>query len=71
MQANLDAARTNAFYVVNTVHDISFVYGFTERTFNFQNNNFGNGGAGNDRVTISVQDSAGRDNGAQFFNRHE
>ena len=66
VQANLDAARTNAFYVVNTVHDISFVYGFTERTFNFQNNNFGNGGAGNDRVTISVQDSAGRDNGTHF-----
>lgn len=27
---NLDAARTNAFYVVNTVHDISYRYGFTE-----------------------------------------
>ena len=57
VQANLDAARTNAFHVVNTVHDILFVYGFTERTFNFQINNFGNGGAGNDRVTILVQDS--------------
>ncbi|KAK7687007.1 hypothetical protein QCA50_009506 [Cerrena zonata] len=62
VQANLDAARTNAFYLVNTVHDISYKYGFTEASFNFQNNNFGKGGSGNDRVTISVQDSAGRDN---------
>ncbi|TCD65836.1 hypothetical protein EIP91_002141 [Steccherinum ochraceum] len=61
-QANLDAARTNAFYIVNTVHDISFKYGFTESTFNFQNNNFGNGGKANDRVTISVQDKNGVDN---------
>ncbi|KAJ8481442.1 hypothetical protein ONZ51_g5966 [Trametes cubensis] len=62
VQVNIDAARTNAFYVVNTVHDISYVYGFTEAGFNFQNNNFGKGGAGNDRVTISVQDSNGIDN---------
>lgn len=60
---NIDAARTNAFYIVNTVHDISYVYGFTEAAFNFQNNNFDNGGKGNDRVTVSVQDSAGLDNG--------
>lgn len=64
-QANVDAARTNAFYVVNTVHDISYKYGFTEATFNFQNNNFNKGGKANDRVTISVQDRSGMDN-AQF-----
>lgn len=63
---NVDAARTNAFYIVNTVHDISFVYGFTETTFNFQQNNFGHGAQGNDRVTISVQDTAGRDNGGSM-----
>ncbi|KAF5351188.1 hypothetical protein D9756_008180 [Leucocoprinus leucothites] len=62
VQANLDAARTNAFYLVNTVHDFTYRYGFTERTFNFQQNNFGNGGAQNDRVTVSVQDSAGLNN---------
>ncbi|KAH9477345.1 Extracellular metalloproteinase MEP [Psilocybe cubensis] len=61
-QANLDAARTNAFYVVNTVHDVTYRYGFTEAAFNFQTNNNGKGGKGNDRVTISVQDSAGTDN---------
>ena len=59
---NVDAARVNTFYVVNTVHDIFYRYGFTEQAFNFQNNNFGKGGRGNDRVTISVQDSAGRNN---------
>ncbi|EJC99667.1 uncharacterized protein FOMMEDRAFT_127852 [Fomitiporia mediterranea MF3/22] len=59
---NLDSARTNAFYVSNNVHDITYRYGFTESAFNFQNDNFGKGGAGNDRVTISVQDSAGTNN---------
>ncbi|KAL0957837.1 hypothetical protein HGRIS_000022 [Hohenbuehelia grisea] len=61
-QSNLDAARTNAFFVVNTVHDIAYRYGFTEAAFNFQNNNFNKGGKGNDRVTISVQSSAGTNN---------
>ncbi|KAL0948150.1 hypothetical protein HGRIS_010766 [Hohenbuehelia grisea] len=61
-QVNVDAARTNAFYVVNTVHDFTYRYGFTEAAFNFQNNNFNKGGRGNDRVTISVQSSAGTNN---------
>ncbi|KII91236.1 hypothetical protein PLICRDRAFT_173122 [Plicaturopsis crispa FD-325 SS-3] len=61
-KANLNAARTNAFYAVNTVHDISYLYGFNEKAYNFQNDNFDKGGEGNDRVTISVQDSAGTDN---------
>ncbi|KAI0042801.1 hypothetical protein FA95DRAFT_1499587 [Auriscalpium vulgare] len=60
--ANIHAAVTNAFYVVNTIHDFSYRYGFTESAFNFQNNNFGKGGQDSDRVTISVQDSAGTDN---------
>ncbi|KAJ7028244.1 Fungalysin metallopeptidase-domain-containing protein [Mycena alexandri] len=61
-QVNVDAARVNAFYIVNTIHDLSYRYGFTEAAFNFQNNNFGKGGVGNDRVTISVQSTAGVDN---------
>ncbi|KAL1947182.1 hypothetical protein VTO73DRAFT_14143 [Trametes versicolor] len=61
-QVNIDAARTNAFYIVNIVHDISYIYGFKEPSFNFQSNNFGKGGAGNDRVTVSVQDAAGVNN---------
>ena len=45
------------------MHDISYLYGFSEAGFNFQNNNFDKGGEGNDRVTVSVQDSDGTDNG--------
>ncbi|KAH9030754.1 Fungalysin metallopeptidase-domain-containing protein [Lactarius pseudohatsudake] len=60
--ANVAAAVVNAFYIVNTVHDVTYRYGFTESTFNFQTNNFGKGGVGNDRVTVSVQDPAGTDN---------
>ncbi|KAG5638544.1 hypothetical protein H0H81_012045 [Sphagnurus paluster] len=59
---NIDAARTNAFYIINTVHDFAYRYGFTEAAFNFQNNNFGKGGKGNDRVLMSVQDSGGTNN---------
>lgn len=56
---NVDAARTNAFYAINTIHDIAYRYGFTEAAFNFQADNFGKGGSGNDRVLMSVQDSTG------------
>lgn len=59
---NLDAARTNAFYLVNSVHDIAYRYGFTESAFNFQTDNFNKGGKGNDRVLVSVQMSPGTDN---------
>ncbi|KAJ8087744.1 hypothetical protein PM082_006581 [Marasmius tenuissimus] len=59
---NVDAARTNAFYIVNAYHDTLYLYGFTERAYNFQNDNFGKGGAGNDRVRISVQDASGTNN---------
>ncbi|PSS15399.1 hypothetical protein PHLCEN_2v3275 [Hermanssonia centrifuga] len=62
---NLDAARVNAFYLVNSVHDIAYRYGFTESAFNFQTDNFGLGGKGNDRITISVQDGGGVNN-AEF-----
>ncbi|KAM5541577.1 hypothetical protein V8D89_004767 [Ganoderma adspersum] len=62
LQANIDAARVNTFYIVNTVHDFSYLYGFTEAAFNFQGSNFGRGGAGNDRVQVSVQDPSGMNN---------
>jgi len=60
--SNVDASRVNAFYIVNAYHDTLYLYGFTERAYNFQNDNFGKGGAGNDRVRISVQDSSGTNN---------
>ncbi|KAG8827740.1 hypothetical protein FRC19_000749 [Serendipita sp. 401] len=59
---NVDAARVNAFYISNLIHDINYLYGFTEKTFNFQNDNFDKGGAGNDRILLSVQDSSGVNN---------
>ncbi|KAK7055769.1 extracellular metallo proteinase mep [Favolaschia claudopus] len=59
---NVNAARVNNFYLVNSIHDITYRYGFTEAAFNFQNNNFNKGGKGNDRVTASIQDSAGSNN---------
>jgi len=59
---NVNAARTNAFYIGNLYHDFTYRYGFTEAAYNFQNDNFGKGGSANDRVTISVQDSSGTNN---------
>ncbi|KAF7301727.1 Extracellular metalloproteinase mep [Mycena indigotica] len=60
--ANVKAAVVNNFYLVNSIHDIAYRYGFTEAAFNFQNDNFGKGGRGNDRVTSSIQDRAGTNN---------
>ncbi|KAJ6632604.1 Fungalysin metallopeptidase-domain-containing protein [Mycena sp. CBHHK59/15] len=62
-QVNLDAARTNVFYILNTMHDLAYKYGFTEAAFNFQQKNVnGAGGVGGDRVLASVQNSRGIDN---------
>ncbi|KAF8156607.1 metallo proteinase 10 [Crassisporium funariophilum] len=60
--ANVNAARTNAFFILNTMHDFSYRYGFTESSFNFQLDNFAKGGRGQDRVLVSVQDDSGTNN---------
>ncbi|KAF7348992.1 Extracellular metalloproteinase [Mycena venus] len=57
--ANINAARVNNFYIVNSVHDISYRYGFTEAAFNFQQENFGKGGAEGDRITALIQAGSG------------
>ncbi|KAF8507281.1 Fungalysin metallopeptidase-domain-containing protein [Hysterangium stoloniferum] len=54
--SNVQTARVNAFYVMNSMHDITYKYGFTEVAFNFQQNNFGRGGRGGDRVLVTSQD---------------
>ncbi|KAH8801246.1 metalloprotease [Flagelloscypha sp. PMI_526] len=59
---NQDVARVNAFYLVNSIHDLTYRYGFTEATFNFQKTNIVEGGLANDHVLISVQDPSGRNN---------
>lgn len=58
---NLDAARVNAFYVANTVHDFFHRYGFVEAAFNFQVCNFNRGGKGGDRVEMSIQETTIQD----------
>jgi extracellular elastinolytic metalloproteinase len=55
---SIPAALTNIFYWVNLVHDVQYQYGFNEVAGNFQANNFGRGGAGNDWVRTEIQDNA-------------
>lgn len=55
---NVDAAVTNLFYWNNHIHDVLWVYGFNEPAGNFQTNNFGRGGAGNDPVRADALDGA-------------
>src|SRR5215204_571384 len=50
------------FYVMNLYHDEMYRLGFTEAAGNFQQDNFGRGGTGNDRISAQVQDSAGFNN---------
>ncbi|KAH6571550.1 hypothetical protein BASA60_007119 [Batrachochytrium salamandrivorans] len=64
--ANIAAAAVNLFYISNMMHDITYQYGFTERAGNFQTNNFGKGGRGNDAITINVLNPS-RVNNADFL----
>src|SRR5207253_10294109 len=57
-----DAAVTQLFYWCNFMHDKLYELGFTEAAGNFQVNNFGRGGAGNDPVQADAQDGSGTDN---------
>jgi Fungalysin metallopeptidase (M36)/Fungalysin/Thermolysin Propeptide Motif len=50
------------FYYNNLIHDYLYSIGFTEGLWNFQQDNFGKGGAGNDAVSAQVQDGSGTDN---------
>lgn len=49
------AAVTNLFYIVNAAHDYFYDLGFTEQAGNFQNDNFGRGGKGNDAIMAVSQ----------------
>lgn len=57
-----DAAITNLFYWNNIIHDVWYQYGFDEASGNFQSNNYGRGGLGNDFVNADAQDGSGTDN---------
>jgi hypothetical protein len=50
------------FYFNNIMHDYLYSIGFTEATWNFQQDNFGKGGAGADGVSAQVQDGSGTNN---------
>ena len=56
---------TNAFYLVNRWHDEAYLLGFNESSRNFQTDNFGRGGIGNDSISVEVQDGSGS-NSANF-----
>ena len=53
---------TQLFYICNRYHDEMYRLGFTEQAGNFQQDNFGRGGAGGDRVSAEAQDSSGTNN---------
>ncbi|MCH9647197.1 MAG: M36 family metallopeptidase [Deltaproteobacteria bacterium] len=59
---NQAVAVQNLFYFNNVIHDKLYSHGFTESAGNFQNNNFGNGGNGNDAVNAEAQDGSGTNN---------
>ncbi|MEQ1763952.1 MAG: M36 family metallopeptidase, partial [Pyrinomonadaceae bacterium] len=56
------AVTTQLFYISNVYHDETYRLGFTEQHRNFQTNNFGRGGTGNDRVSAQAQDCSGTNN---------
>lgn len=62
---NQAVAVQNLFYFNNIIHDMLYDYGFVEAEGNFQNDNFGNGGAGGDAVLAEAQDG-GSTNNANF-----
>jgi extracellular elastinolytic metalloproteinase len=56
--ANIDASVTNLFFWVNYLHDVTYAYGFNEAAGNFQRNNYGRGGLGNDDMRAEGQDGS-------------
>jgi uncharacterized delta-60 repeat protein len=57
-----NAAITNLFYWNNHIHDVLYQYGFDEASGNFQVNNYGRGGIGNDAVQADAQDGSATNN---------
>jgi extracellular elastinolytic metalloproteinase len=53
---------TQLFYTSNLVHDLYYRYGFDELSGNFQQHNFGRGGAEGDAVIANAQDGSGFNN---------
>lgn len=56
---DVNATVTQLFYYTNVMHDRLYNLGFTEAWKNFQEDNFGNGGTGSDRVLAEARDGWG------------
>ena len=56
------AAIVNAFYWVNALHDRYYRLGFDEPSGNFQDDNYGCGGAAGDALRVDVQDGGATNN---------
>ncbi len=59
---NLASATVNLFYWNNIMHDLTYGYGFDDVAGNFQVNNYGRGGLGNDAVRADAIDGSGNNN---------
>ena len=57
------AATVQLFYWDNWMHDALYQFGFTEAAGNFQSDNFGRGGLGNDALQADAQDGLGLNDG--------
>ncbi|KAI3328737.1 extracellular elastinolytic metallo proteinase [Ustulina deusta] len=57
-----NASVTQLFYTANVYHDVLYDLGFTEAAGNFETNNNGKGGVGNDFVILNSQDGSGTNN---------
>src|SRR3954447_26289209 len=66
---DLDPAATNLFWQHNRIHDEYYDYGFTETAGNFQTNNFGKGGSGEDAVLGLVHAGAASGGSPTFTGR--
>lgn len=62
VQQNQNVAQVHLFYISNLLHDVHYKYGFTEAAGNFQVNNYGRSGLGNDAVQADAQDGGGINN---------
>lgn len=61
-EGNRNVALTNLFYWNNILHDMTYQYGFNEVGGNFQNDNIGRGGSGDDYMRAEAQDASGTNN---------
>lgn len=59
---NKAVAVQSLFYLNNKIHDELYKHGFTEVWGNFQESNFGRGGAASDSVNAEAQDGSGTNN---------